>query len=248
MDADQTGYDFGMGGDGGFDVPGMDTSMGLDLGDDGLRRSSRKTRAELEAAEGDVETGRLPALSRLSTPEVDDGGLDSLAVSSSNPLAVFDVRPAEESQSAAALAGEEALPSSAHPKTPKPPPKDGPRAPSARSACSIAALRRSCRRCHGDDTPTQSRFIEIDDETEEKKLSFQRISTNASRRAAAGFFFEMLVLGTKDCVKLEQDEAYGDIKVAAKNKLWNASAPSTQVAAAATAPLPEPATAMQADA
>nr|DBA11374.1 TPA_inf: RAD21 [Pseudozyma tsukubaensis] len=248
MDADQTGYDFGMGGDGGFDVPGMDTSMGLDLGDDGLRRSSRKTRAELEAAEGDIETGRLPALSRLSTPEVDDGGLDSLAVSSSNPLAVFDVRPAEESQSAAALAGEEAasqLRAS----------EDAEASTKGWAKSTVRALRvvrsqlsATPAAATGDDTPTQSRFIEIDDETEEKKLSFQRISTNASRRAAAGFFFEMLVLGTKDCVKLEQDEAYGDIKVAAKNKLWNASAPSTQVAAAATAPLPEPATAMQADA
>ena len=77
-------------------------------------------------------------------------------------------------------------------------------------------------------TQTQSRFVEVDEETEEKKLSFAKISTNASRRAAAGFFFEMLVLGTKDCVKLQQDEAYGDIKVSAKDKLWNASAPATQ--------------------
>nr|WJN25002.1 double-stranded break repair protein [Pseudozyma thailandica] len=241
MNADETGFDFSMGGDGGFDIPGMDTSVGLDLGEDGLRRSSRKSRAELEAAEADVETGRLPALSRMSTPEVDDGGLE-MAVSSSNPLAVFDVRPVEESQSA--LAGEEAasvLRAS----------EDAEASTKGWAKSTVRALRvvRSQLSTNpaapSDDSQTQSRFIEIDEETEEKKLSFQRISTNASRRAAAGFFFEMLVLGTKDCVKLQQDEAYGDIKVAAKDKLWNASAPSTQ---AATAPVEEAPSAMQADA
>lgn len=245
MDQDQSGFDFSMGGDGGFDVPGMDASMALDLGEDGLRRSSRKSRAELEA-EGDAETGRLPALSRLSTPGVDDGGLESMAVSSTNPLAVFDVRPAEESQSAAALAGEEAA--SALRTS-----EDAEASNKGWSKTTVRALRvlrsqlSTSPATAAEDSQTQSRFIEIDDETSEKKLSFQKISNNASRRAAAGFFFEMLVLGTKDCVKLEQDEAYGDIKVAAKSKLWNASAPSTQVPAA-SAPVPEAPSAMQAEA
>ena len=33
-------------------------------------------------------------------------------------------------------------------------------------------------------------------------------------------FFEMLILGTRDCIKLKQPEAYGDISVTSKEKLW----------------------------
>ncbi|KAJ9479190.1 Sister chromatid cohesion protein 1 [Pseudozyma hubeiensis] len=225
MDQDQSGFDFSMGGDGAFDLP---PAEGLDFGDDGLRRSSRKSRAEMDAeAEGDV-TGRLPALSRMSTPEVDDGGLDSLAVSSTNPLGVFDVRPTEESAAAGELAAASQLRAS----------EDAEASTKGWAKSTVRALRvvrsqLSAESAIADDdetaqTQTQSRFVEVDEETEEKKLSFAKISTNASRRAAAGFFFEMLVLGTKDCVKLQQDEAYGDIKVSAKDKLWNASAPATQ--------------------
>ncbi|WFD43781.1 sister chromatid cohesion protein 1 [Malassezia psittaci] len=49
--------------------------------------------------------------------------------------------------------------------------------------------------------------------------TFQTLAHNASRRAAAGFFFELLVLGTKNCVKLEQSEAYGDIDIVAPTPL-----------------------------
>ena len=55
---------------------------------------------------------------------------------------------------------------------------------------------------------------------EEKKISFKKISEKTTKRAAAAFFFELLVLGTKDCLKLEQEEAYADIEVRAKDKLW----------------------------
>ncbi|EST05597.1 Rad21/Rec8-like protein, N-terminal [Kalmanozyma brasiliensis GHG001] len=210
MDMDQSGFDFG---DGGFDVPGMDL-------DEGLRRSSRKSRAELEAdAEGDV-TGRLPALSRMSTPEADDG-VDSMAVSSTNPLAVFDVRPTEESNANEEAASQLRASEDAEAST------------KGWAKSTVRALR-VVRSQLSPTTEEESRFVELD-EAEEKKLSFQKISTNASRRAAAGFFFEMLVLGTKDCVKLQQDEAYGDIKVGAKDKLWNASAPATQATQATAA-------------
>lgn len=46
----------------------------------------------------------------------------------------------------------------------------------------------------------------------------------ATKRAAAAFFFEMLVLGSRDCVKVKQQEAYGSISIAAKSKLWNVAA------------------------
>ncbi|TKY85703.1 hypothetical protein EX895_005243 [Sporisorium graminicola] len=230
MDVDQSGFDFSMGDEGGFDVPAAGS---LDLGDDGLRRSSRKSRAELEAdGEGDV-TGRLPALSRMSTPEADDGGLDSLAVSSTNPLALFDVRPNEESSAAAAtgLGGEEAASQLRASEDAEASTKGW--AKSTVRALRVVRSQLSATATEDEETATPSRFVEIDAETEEKKLSFQKISTNASRRAAASFFFEMLVLGTKDCVKLQQDDAYGDIKVTAKDKLWNASAAATQVSQAA---------------
>lgn len=220
---DEAGFDFSMGGDGAFDVPGMDVSMG----DDGLRRSSRKSRAELEAEAGD-ETGRLPALSRLSTPEIDDGALDSAAVSSSNPLALFDVRPADDTQAAEQIA--EVLRASEDAESTKGWAKSTVRAfRVVRSQLSESAA--------AEDEQEESRFVEVDDDTHTKQLSFQKIAANASRRAAAGFFFEMLVLGTKDCVRLNQDEPYGDIKVAAKPKLWDASeaasVPATATAVAA---------------
>nr|WJN24998.1 double-stranded break repair protein [Farysia itapuensis] len=220
---DQGAFDFSMGGDGGFDVPGMDVSMGLDLGEDaaGLRRSSRKMRAEGEGVE--AETGRLPALLRLATPELVDD-VDSLQVSSSNPLAVFDVRPAEDRQT---QAGEAALAAA----------EDAEASNQGWSKSTVRALRvvrSQLGATPADDTTTESqaasRFIELDPESNEKTLSFQKISSNASRRAAAGFFFEMLVLGTKDCVRLQQDDAYGDIKVAAKDNLWQSATDATSTA------------------
>ena len=42
----------------------------------------------------------------------------------------------------------------------------------------------------------------------------------ASRRAAASFFFEMLVLATRDCVQVSQPSQFGNIEVRAKDKLW----------------------------
>ncbi|KAI5116755.1 hypothetical protein M0805_008368 [Coniferiporia weirii] len=54
----------------------------------------------------------------------------------------------------------------------------------------------------------------------EKSLSFQEMSHKATRRAAASFFFELLVLGTRDCLKLSQDGPYENISVHAKDKLW----------------------------
>lgn len=63
----------------------------------------------------------------------------------------------------------------------------------------------------------------------EKELSFQKVSEKGSRRAASSFFFELLVLGTRDNIKIKQDTAYGDITVTAKPALWRSAA--TEVAA-----------------
>ncbi|WVQ76808.1 hypothetical protein IAR50_006482 [Cryptococcus sp. DSM 104548] len=57
----------------------------------------------------------------------------------------------------------------------------------------------------------------------EKRVSFEKLANNATKRAASAFFFEMLSLGTRDCVKLEQPAPFGDIKISAKDKLWPSS-------------------------
>jgi Conserved region of Rad21 / Rec8 like protein len=44
-------------------------------------------------------------------------------------------------------------------------------------------------------------------------LMFNSMSKGASRRTAAGVFFELLQLKTWDYIDLEQDESYGNIKV-----------------------------------
>jgi cohesin complex subunit SCC1 len=44
--------------------------------------------------------------------------------------------------------------------------------------------------------------------------------TKASRRAASSFFFELLVLGTRDCIQLSQAKPFENIEIRAKGKLW----------------------------
>ena len=51
-------------------------------------------------------------------------------------------------------------------------------------------------------------------------VSFDALASKGSRRAAAGFFFEMLVLGTHNCVRLEQGTPYGNMDIHAKEALW----------------------------
>jgi len=57
-------------------------------------------------------------------------------------------------------------------------------------------------------------------EGEEKVMSFKHMATKATRRAAAAFFFELLVLGTRDCVQLSQPAPFENIEVRPRAKLW----------------------------
>src|SRR5260221_8000915 len=77
-------------------------------------------------------------------------------------------------------------------------------------------------------------------EGEEKVMSFKHMATKvrlwrahertmhlltvagpqATRRAAAAFFFELLFLGTRDCVQLSQPAPFENIEVRSKAKLW----------------------------
>ncbi|KAJ3037381.1 sister chromatid cohesion protein 1 [Rhizophlyctis rosea] len=60
----------------------------------------------------------------------------------------------------------------------------------------------------------QTRFDAQDGE--EKELSFEEMTTKAKRTDAVKLFFELLVLKTRDMVHVEQEEAYGDIKITPK--------------------------------
>ncbi|KAH9979064.1 hypothetical protein BGW80DRAFT_1165493, partial [Lactifluus volemus] len=57
-------------------------------------------------------------------------------------------------------------------------------------------------------------------EGEEKVMSFNHMTTKATRRAAAAFFFELLVLGTRDCVQVSQSVPFENIEVRPTMKLW----------------------------
>lgn len=57
-------------------------------------------------------------------------------------------------------------------------------------------------------------------EEPDKVISFKKMSEKASRRAASSFFFELLVLGTRDCINVGQADHYDNIEIRAKNKLW----------------------------
>ncbi|KAH9979069.1 Rec8 like protein-domain-containing protein [Lactifluus volemus] len=57
-------------------------------------------------------------------------------------------------------------------------------------------------------------------EGEEKVMSFNHMTTKATRRAAAAFFFELLVLGTRDCVQVSQSAPFENIEVRSTTKLW----------------------------
>ncbi|KAI9569640.1 Rec8 like protein-domain-containing protein [Boletus coccyginus] len=64
------------------------------------------------------------------------------------------------------------------------------------------------------------RELQPEDDEAEKTISFAQVSHKASRRAASAFFFELLVLGTRDCIKLSQGAPFENIEVRAKDKLW----------------------------
>lgn len=57
-------------------------------------------------------------------------------------------------------------------------------------------------------------------EEEDKKVQFKAVARGASKRAASAMFFELLVLGTRDCVTLEQEKPFGGIEVRAKDRFW----------------------------
>ncbi|CAH7674487.1 Rec8 like protein-domain-containing protein [Phakopsora pachyrhizi] len=59
---------------------------------------------------------------------------------------------------------------------------------------------------------------ELDDEDD--VFGFKDVSQKATRKASSNFFFELLVLATRDCLKVEQTESYGEISVKGRSRLW----------------------------
>ncbi|KAI0949207.1 hypothetical protein AcW1_008889 [Taiwanofungus camphoratus] len=160
---------------------------------------------EFEMAAGigmDLERARSKSvapseLTRLSTPPAEgvapEEGEDTYA-DLACPIAVFDDRSAQsQSQS---QTGESAADSS-----------DDGKGYSRNTVKALGIIRRELQPSEGE-------------EDNEKVISFKNMSEKASRRAAASFFFELLVLGTRDCVKLSQAAPFENIEVRAKEKLW----------------------------
>jgi hypothetical protein len=62
----------------------------------------------------------------------------------------------------------------------------------------------------------------IHDEFKEKEsIYFKEEAKNLKRKEAVSFFFEVLSMTTKNMLRVEQNEAYGDIKITPKDTLFN---------------------------
>ncbi|KAF8919935.1 Rec8 like protein-domain-containing protein [Mucidula mucida] len=177
-------------------------SMGPDGGFDFGDQSGHMEDFQLEVPPADIElgggmNGRASVApserSRMSTPGFD--GLDDVVESYADetcPIAMFDVKPSTQSQ----LADREQEAADVEGK-----------GYSKNTIKALSVVRRELKPLEGAD--------------DEKVLGFQRMADKASRRAAASFFFELLVLGTRDCVKLTQDGPFENIQIRAKDKLWD---------------------------
>ncbi|RDX46404.1 hypothetical protein OH76DRAFT_1406911 [Lentinus brumalis] len=149
-------------------------------------------------AEGDRGRSKslaLSELSRLSTPPPDmflEEGDESHA-DATCPIAMFDDRvAASQSQSQSQAPTEQS---------------DDGKGYSKNTVKALAVIRRELQ-------PS------AEESDADKYVSFNDMAQKASRRAAAAFFFELLVLGTRDCVKLTQPEPFANIEVRAKENLW----------------------------
>ena len=54
------------------------------------------------------------------------------------------------------------------------------------------------------------------------ELSFKELMRGKSRKDAAGCFFELLVLSSKNMLSVHQEAAFGDIQIAARSSLATA--------------------------
>ncbi|KZT10731.1 uncharacterized protein LAESUDRAFT_741159 [Laetiporus sulphureus 93-53] len=153
---------------------------------------------EFEMAGNELERARskslaLSELSRLSTPPPDGVPVEEGEESYADmacPIAAFDERTSQSQ-------GTESAPGQG----------DDASGYSKNTVKALSVIRRELQPVVGQ-------------QRREKVMSFKRMSQKASRRAASAFFFELLVLGTRDCVKLSQTAPFENIEIRAKDKLW----------------------------
>ncbi|KAG8971239.1 sister chromatid cohesion protein 1, partial [Tulasnella sp. 427] len=225
------GGDISLGGFGADDTT-MDVDGGLgggeldiDIGgavEDAKRRASSKARQTpgpvSQAGLDDLQIGapeEEDRRSRYSTPADGFGGDEVMPYSDVVcPIAAFDERPSKESQTQTQNQQEEEDVADESNK-------DG---YSKQTVKAMGLLRKQFKALEVEDdaTPRKTRKGTSNTaETASKPVSFKKLSEKASRRAAASFFFELLVLGTRDCVKLNQSETqkFDNIEIRAKEKL-----------------------------
>ncbi|KZT21360.1 hypothetical protein NEOLEDRAFT_1099272 [Neolentinus lepideus HHB14362 ss-1] len=185
-------------------VPDVAGDLNFDLGDHTLGLDDFQMPVpELGEANVDLDRARsksaapseLTRLSRLSTPALMDGEGEETYADADCPIAVFDSR--SQAQEVDAV------------------PADNEGKGYSRNTVKALSIVR--------------RDLQPDEEQEQEKvLSFRQMAHKARElflsreisRAAASFFFELLVLGTRDCVKLSQTGPFENIEVRAKDKLW----------------------------
>jgi cohesin complex subunit SCC1 len=181
-----------------------DISGGFDFGDDTGMNTMDDYQFDL-GGEADIALkgaeDRARSKSRLSTPAAEGEPVDEIVetfADASCPIAFFDERQQSQTQT---QSGENM----------SAPPEPDARGYSKNTVKALTFIRRELA-----PTPAASTSAA----PQEKAISFNQVSAGATRRAASSFFFELLVLGTRDCVKLKQPEPFENIEVHAKDKLW----------------------------
>lgn len=169
----------------------------------------------LETPEAAQNLGRdksvLSDRSRLSS--VAPGGeFEDRMTDSTCPVAVFDSQPSQ-TQSNQSAEREEEL--------------ESPEFGKGYSKNTLKALSIIRRELSGDESDP-AKIMSFEQTTNKVCLhcllvlqSFLSTLHQASRRAASSFFFELLVLGTRDCIQVRQPSSFSDIQVAAKARLWD---------------------------
>ncbi|EJU04289.1 hypothetical protein DACRYDRAFT_114642 [Dacryopinax primogenitus] len=186
--------------DGGFmfDESGDAPMMDIEMDRDGWGVSGRQGTPRPGSKAPDGRAASEAVFSRLSTPYLDDGDVGGISYDNLTcPIEIFDTRQKDDTQPT--QSGEDSEDVDAQVAEAK---QHG---FSKNTLKAVAILKKELH-------PTPSKA--------DKKLSFNQVSQKASRRAASSFFFELLVLGTRDCVKLQQADSFGNIEVSAKEKLF----------------------------
>lgn len=180
-----------------------DISGGFDFGDETGLNTLDDYQFDL-GGEADVGLGaaaeRARSKSRLSTPAGDGGPVDEGAETYADAtcaIAFFDERQQSQTQT---QTGDNV----------SAPPEPDARGYSKNTVKALTFIRRELQ-----PTPASNSAA-----VQDRRISFNQVAAKASRRAASSFFFELLVLGTRDCVQLRQAGPYENIEVRAKEKLW----------------------------